>query len=300
MSGSNSSFLHSILQNPKIIQTKETTKIAPELSRITYFHAEDLRSFEESFQFPTNFMHSFGESKARKVSKYLQQRSDWIEYNKTHMSRIYPSGNRVDSSNFNPIAAWTSGVQMVSLNIQTPDGFMRMNDGRFRENGNCGYVLKPSLEVPKEGAETGGSMTLSVRVICASCIPKPKADKKGEIISPYVQVCCYDIMMGHGKEIYSYGSSTPAHLNGFNPTFQSRNSHTFKIQHQNVAMLQFTVLDKGDVIIGSASIPVSCIREGYRSVKLFDTNNIRTGAFESASLLVRVKIKRGMQEVKMW
>jgi len=290
-----------VQENPKIIKTKETTKIAPALSRITFFHATVLKTFQESFQTPTNFMHSFDESKARRLSKYLRQRSDWVQYNETNMSRIYPSGSRVDSSNFSPLAAWTSGVQMVALNIQTPDGHMRINDGRFRVNGNCGYVLKPPLEFPKD-ASTEGPLTLSVRVICGSCLPKPKGDKKGEIINPYVQVCCYDVHMGQGKEIHLSESTNPTYLNGFNPPFQSRNStHNFKIHSQNVAMLQFTVLDKGsEVLIASASIPVTCIREGYRSVKLFDSNNIRTGVFESASLLVRVKIKRKTQEVKMW
>jgi hypothetical protein len=32
---------------------------------------------------------------------------------------------------------------MVALNFQTPDLPKLMNIGRFLENGNCGYVLKP-------------------------------------------------------------------------------------------------------------------------------------------------------------
>jgi len=34
---------------------------------------------------------------------------------------------------------------MAALNIQTPDDGLRVNDGRFRENGGVGYVLKPSI-----------------------------------------------------------------------------------------------------------------------------------------------------------
>lgn len=41
-------------------------------------------------------------------------------YNKRQMSRIYPKGGRVDSSNYMPQIFWNAGCQMVSLNYQTP------------------------------------------------------------------------------------------------------------------------------------------------------------------------------------
>lgn len=44
----------------------------------------------------------------------------WHSYNKRQMSRIYPKGGRVDSSNYMPQIFWNAGCQMVSLNYQTP------------------------------------------------------------------------------------------------------------------------------------------------------------------------------------
>lgn len=35
------------------------------------------------------------------------------------MSRIYPKGTRMDSSNYNPQPFWNVGCQMVALNYQT-------------------------------------------------------------------------------------------------------------------------------------------------------------------------------------
>lgn len=35
------------------------------------------------------------------------------------MSRIYPKGTRVDSSNYSPQPFWNVGCQMVALNYQT-------------------------------------------------------------------------------------------------------------------------------------------------------------------------------------
>lgn len=33
----------------------------------------------------------------------------------------------------------------VALNFQTPGQMMDLYDARFRQNGGCGYVLKPSV-----------------------------------------------------------------------------------------------------------------------------------------------------------
>lgn len=40
---------------------------------------------------------------------------------------------------------WNAGCQMVSLNFQTPDLPMQLNQGKFEYNGNCGYLLKPDF-----------------------------------------------------------------------------------------------------------------------------------------------------------
>ena len=34
---------------------------------------------------------------------------------------------------------------MVSLNFQTSDLPMQLNQGKFEYNGNCGYLLKPDF-----------------------------------------------------------------------------------------------------------------------------------------------------------
>lgn len=42
-----------------------------------------------------------------------------FRYNKRQMSRIYPKGTRMDSSNYSPQPFWNVGCQMVALNYQT-------------------------------------------------------------------------------------------------------------------------------------------------------------------------------------
>ena len=38
---------------------------------------------------------------------------------------------------------WNLGCQMVALNFQTTDLPMQINQGKFRQNGGSGYILKP-------------------------------------------------------------------------------------------------------------------------------------------------------------
>lgn len=53
---------------------------------------------------------------------FKREKTSWAKfhrYNKRQMSRIYPKGTRVDSSNYTPQPFWTVGCQMVALNYQT-------------------------------------------------------------------------------------------------------------------------------------------------------------------------------------
>lgn len=77
---------------------------------------------------------------------YLKcQAIEFVNYNKRQMSRIYPSGARANSSNYMPQVFWNAGCQMVSLNFQTSDLPMQLNQGKFEYNANCGYLLKPDF-----------------------------------------------------------------------------------------------------------------------------------------------------------
>ncbi|TSK92912.1 1-phosphatidylinositol 4,5-bisphosphate phosphodiesterase delta-4 [Bagarius yarrelli] len=88
-------------------------------------------------------MSSFSESKARKFIK--EAGADFNQHNKRHLSRVYPSGLRTDSSNYCPHDMWNVGCQIVALNVQTAGLEMDLNDGLFSQNNRCGYVLKPEI-----------------------------------------------------------------------------------------------------------------------------------------------------------
>lgn len=220
------------------------------------------------------------------------------------MSRSYPVFiSRFLSGNYNPIIGWSAGIQLVALNFQTSDYELRLNDGRFRTNGNCGYVLKPQNMLQDRYIESFSEpISLEVQILSASRLPKPKGQKRGECIDPYVEVTLWDVNPQDGKEIKKVAYTNTVRNNGFYPIFSSDNSSfQFSVQSQHIAMLQFTVWDsdhgKNDDFIGSAAVPISCLRNGFRSVRLFDMNNTVSGAFDFANLLVEIKVERTLEEI---
>eukprot|EP00978_Attheya_sp_CCMP212_P006524 scaffold15048_cov55-Attheya_sp.AAC.2 len=274
--------------------------VASQLAKLTLLHGTAFKAFEESQTFPAHYMHSFGESKMRKLCRYGKGRS-WVSYNQKNMSRIYPSGKRVDSSNYSPVLPWAAGCQMVALNFQTPDVHLRVNDGRFRENGHCGYVQKPSALMMKDDSVTQpSSVLLSVRILSGSCLPKPRHNTKGECIDPYVKVSVHDVSMNEDKDTVKTFNTSMVPSNGFFPIWNS-DFFSFTVENGLVAMLQLNVFDydvaKADNFIASASIPISCMRTGIRSVQLFDSSNTTSGAFDFASLLIEVKMKQDLFDI---
>lgn len=75
--------------------------------------------------------------------------ADIVRFTRRNFLRIYPTGLRIDSSNYNPIRAWSHGAQMAALNMQGYGKHLRATQGFFRANGGCGYVKKPTFLFPR-------------------------------------------------------------------------------------------------------------------------------------------------------
>lgn len=63
-------------------------------------------------------MSSFPETKAEKYVNRIKGKR-FLQYNRLQLSRIYPRGQRLDSSNYDPLPMWLCGSQLVALNFQT-------------------------------------------------------------------------------------------------------------------------------------------------------------------------------------
>ena len=107
---------------------------------------------------------------------------------------------------------------MVSLNFQTPDLSMQLNQGRFEYNGNSGYLLKPDFmrrddrifdpfaETPVDGVIAA---QCSVQVISGQFL----SDKK---VGTYVEVDMYGLPTDTIRKEFRT-KTVPA--NGLNPVY---------------------------------------------------------------------------------
>lgn len=134
-------------------------------------------------------MSSFPETKADKY--FIQQNPEIChKYHQNQMSRVYPKGQRLDSSNFNPVPFWNVGSQMIALNYQTPDKAMQINQSKFRDNGACGYILKPNFMFD-EYFDPNDSKTLNIekKMVTIRIISARHLFKSGKnVTSPLVEV----------------------------------------------------------------------------------------------------------------
>lgn len=64
-------------------------------------------------------MSSFVETRIEKIVKNKYQAGTFVSYSNRQMSRVYPKGQRMDSSNYDPLPMWNAGSQLVALNYQT-------------------------------------------------------------------------------------------------------------------------------------------------------------------------------------
>ena len=161
-------------------------------------------------------MSSFPETTAYGYIK--TQAIEFVNYNKRQLSRLYPKGARVDSSNFMPQLFWNSGCQLVSLNFQTTDLPMQLNQGKFEYNGNCGYLLKPDFmrradkqfdpfaEVPVDGVIAA---QCTVEVISGQFL----SDRK---VGTYVEVDMYGLPTDTIRKEFR---TKRVEANGLNPIY---------------------------------------------------------------------------------
>ena len=69
-------------------------------------------------------MSSFVETRIEKIVKNKFQAGLFVSYSNRQISRVYPKGQRLDSSNYDPVPMWNAGTQLVALNYQTGGNVM--------------------------------------------------------------------------------------------------------------------------------------------------------------------------------
>ncbi|XP_073484732.1 1-phosphatidylinositol 4,5-bisphosphate phosphodiesterase beta-4 isoform X4 [Aquarana catesbeiana] len=249
-----------------------TTNIHPFLSAmINYAQPVKFQSFKVAEEKNIHYnMSSFNESVGL---GYLKTHAiEFVNYNKRQMSRIYPKGGRVDSSNYMPQIFWNAGCQMVSLNYQTPDLAMQLNQGKFEYNGSCGFLLKPDFmrrpdrtfdpfsETPVDGVIAA---TCSVQVISGQFL----SDKK---TGTYVEVDMYGLPTDTIRKEFK---TRMVMNNGLNPVYNEEPFVFRKVILPDLAVLRIAVYDDNNKLIGQRILPLDGLQAGYRHISLRNEGN---------------------------
>jgi hypothetical protein len=91
------------------------------------------------------------------------------------------------------VNAWDCGISLVSLCHEFPSLGTKINSGRFRENGNCGYILKPEryrddAQPASAAVEETPPLMLTIHIISGKDLPFPKTLDSAPDSSPYPPV----------------------------------------------------------------------------------------------------------------
>ncbi|XP_065603786.1 1-phosphatidylinositol 4,5-bisphosphate phosphodiesterase delta-3 isoform X2 [Cyrtonyx montezumae] len=265
---------------------KDASHMAPELSAmLVYCQATPFPGLAQALQHPQPYgISSFNERKARKLIK--EAGPAFVHYTARQLSRVYPTGLRLTSSNYNPQEMWNAGCQLVALNFQTPGYEMDLNTGRFLGNGGCGYALKPQFLRSPHGSGSPRPLVLHIRVITAQQLPKLNREKLSSIVDPFVRVEIYGVTADCSKQQTAYRSN-----NGFNPRWEE--TLTFQLQVPELALVRFVVEDHDSIscndFVGQFTLPLGSMREGYRHIHLLSKDG---ASLSPATLFVHVKCKR--------
>uniref|UniRef100_A0A673WU92 1-phosphatidylinositol 4,5-bisphosphate phosphodiesterase n=1 Tax=Salmo trutta TaxID=8032 RepID=A0A673WU92_SALTR len=249
-----------------------TTNIHPYLSAmVNYAQPVKFQSFDVAEE--RNIHHNMSSFNESVGLGYLKSNAiEFVNYNKRQMSRIYPKGGRVDSSNYMPQIFWNAGCQMVSLNYQTPDLAMQLNQGKYEYNGSCGYLLKPDFmrrsdrmfdpfsETPVDGVIAA---TCSVQVFSGQFL----SDKK---IGTYVEVDMYGLPTDTIRKEFR---TRMVMNNGLNPAYNEEPFVFRKVILPDLAVLRLAVYDDNNKLIGQRILPLEGLQAGYRHISLRNEGN---------------------------
>ncbi|XP_032660209.1 1-phosphatidylinositol 4,5-bisphosphate phosphodiesterase beta-3 isoform X1 [Chelonoidis abingdonii] len=237
---------------------------------VNYIEPVKFKSFQAASKRDKSFeMSSFVETKG--LEQLTKSPMEFVEYNKKQLSRIYPKGTRVDSSNYMPQLFWNAGCQMVALNFQSLDLPMQLNLGMFEYNRRSGYLLKPEFmrreDKPfdpfTENIVDGiVANTVKVKIISGQFL----SDKR---VGIYVEVDMFGLPVDTKRKF----RTRPSQGNSFNPVWDEEPFVFPKVVLPTLASLRIAVFEEGGKFVGHRILPVSAIRSGYHYICLRSESN---------------------------
>ncbi|THC96545.1 hypothetical protein EYZ11_003989 [Aspergillus tanneri] len=283
---------------------RQKSKITKPLSDLgVYTRGYKWHSFSSPESQRPNHVYSFAERSFESICRDAENKMLFEKHNRKYLTRVYPSGFRLRSSNFDPLKFWRRGVQMAALNWQTYDIGMEMNQAMFAAGSDrTGYVLKPeSLRVSNmssEGSPERKVVRFTVDVISAQQLPRPRSIGPDDSINPYVEIEMFSaddrgqsFVVGEGGMNASARSGVSGigyphrrrtkieKSNGYSPIFNERFRLSLETKYPDLVFVRWTVWSSVDgrnagsnncVQLATFTAKLSSLSQGYRYLPLYD------------------------------
>uniref|UniRef100_A0A674JHF3 1-phosphatidylinositol 4,5-bisphosphate phosphodiesterase n=1 Tax=Terrapene triunguis TaxID=2587831 RepID=A0A674JHF3_9SAUR len=250
----------------------EVTAYEEMSSLVNYIQPIKFDSFDTSTEQNRSYViSSFTEMKAYDL--LTKSAVQFVEYNKRQMSRIYPKGTRMDSSNYMPQMFWNVGCQMVALNFQTMDVPMQQNMALFEFNGQSGYLLKHEfMRRPDKQFDPYSVDRIDVVVASILSITILSGQFLSErSVKTYVEVELFGLP---GDPKRKYRTKLTSSANSLNPVWKEEAFVFEKILMPELASLRIVALEEGGKFIGQRIIPIIAVHSGYHHVCLRSESNM--------------------------
>eukprot|EP00250_Pteridium_aquilinum_P003130 c13461_g1_i1 orf=1103-2929(+) len=262
----------------------DESNAAPEYKKISTIRAGKPRgdSLKDSLAVGDPYVRRVSLSEPQ-LSKVVKSHPDAVvSFTYKNLLRIYPKGMRVDSSNYNPLKAWSHGAQMVAFNMQGYGRPLWLVHGLFRANGGCGYVRKPDFLIDKssEGQFTRQTsfnpmdpgtvkQTLKVKVYQGQGWSQRFSKTHFDTFSPpdfYTRVGIA------GVNADTIMKNTETKMDNWTPRWEEE--FEFPLKVPELALLRIEVHEYDatgqDDFGGQTCLPVQELRSGIRAVTLYD------------------------------
>ncbi|KAL1969443.1 hypothetical protein VTN77DRAFT_8881 [Rasamsonia byssochlamydoides] len=290
---------------------RQRSKITKPLSDLgVYTRGYKWQSFNSPESKRFNHVYSFAERSFESICRDAENKALLENHNKRYLTRVYPSGFRLRSSNFDPNSFWRSGVQMVALNWQTYDVGMQINQAMFAAGTDrTGYVLKPeSLRRPSSALDSFGEkkpnttertlVRFSVDVISAQQLPRPRSMGPDDNINPYIEIEVFTaddrgqcVAFGEGGQNVSArngmaGIGLPhrrrtkiEQSNGYSPIFNDRFKLSVETKYPDLVFVRWVVWTSPDgrsagsnnsIQLATFTAKLTSLSQGYRYLPLYD------------------------------
>lgn len=214
-------------------------------------------------------------TKFKTYCKSIDKRKLLIEFNQNSLMKAYPQS--FNSANYNPIDCWILGCHVASMNIQaTEDDYLLLNHIFFKQNQNCGYVLKPKKLLPEyTKIETYEDPVGSVEITLKSIVNAVRLiqNEKIRLKRNYnMKLTCY--MIGTEEDENPNNNKKYTFTISGNLLFPTINDTSttifFKIYEKDLSCIMFKLSYEGSVI-GRMVVPICLMKEGVRNIPFYSS-----------------------------